>query len=81
MLKTNVYDLTTRMFKTKQIEIALCTHYKSTGAEKWETVTKVNTKEDKHATSDTYAFKDCEVIMFEPVKKGHLKIWAIRYEE
>lgn len=76
----NVYELTNAMFKTKQITLHLCTHH-TDDKETWELIDKVNTKEEKYATSDTYAYREFKVLMFEPTKRGHITIWAIKNEK
>ena len=76
----NVYELTNAMFKTKQITLHLCTHH-TDDTETWEQINKVNTKEEKYATSDTYAYREFKVLMFEPTKRGHITIWAIKNEK
>lgn len=81
MEKTSIYNLTRDMHNVKRVDLVLWTHYNSTGAEKCNEVTKISTKADKFAPTDTYEFRDYSVIMFEAVKKGHLKIWGYREVE
>lgn len=75
----NVYELTNAMYKAKQITLHLCTHH-TDDSETWELINKANTKEKKFATSDTYAYREFRVLMFEPTKKGHITIWAFKDE-
>lgn len=75
----NVYELTSNMYKAKQITLHLCTHHID-DSETWEHINKANTKEERFATTDTYAYKEFSVLMFEPTKKGHITIWGFKDE-
>lgn len=71
MTNINVYELCIRGFKVKAIELRLATHDLATGEETWKFVTV----EDQY---DTYQYRDYNVVMFEPTKKGHIVIHGYR---
>lgn len=66
-----LFDLGMGAYKTKEMEIVIVYHYNKTNSERTDTYT----------TSDfimdiSYRDQQAKVMMFEPTKKGHLKIWC-----
>lgn len=71
MTNINVYDLCSRGFKVKGITLVLTTHFLETSSER----TDIVNVEDQF---DTYQYRDYNVVMFTPTKKGHLEVYGYR---
>ena len=71
MTNISVYELCMKTFHTKNVELVLITHVLATGDEPIERVT-IN------EPYDTWQYRDYNVVMFEPTKKGHLVIHGYR---
>ena len=70
-MKISVYDLCSRGFNVKGIELLLTTHFLETNSERVESTTVSD-------PFDTYQYRDYNVVMFEPTKKGHLTVYGYR---
>lgn len=70
-----VYELTNATYKVNTVIIHLWKH-DSMGHEVCHRITKQNTKEDKYAVSDTYEYRNCDVMFFSSPKRSTIEIWA-----
>lgn len=71
MAKLNVYELSMKVYKTKELDLYLTTHFLETNSERTDHVTL----SDQY---DTFKYRDYEVVLLESTKKNHLRIYGFR---
>ena len=68
-----VFEFCIKAYKVKELELTVCFHFNRTDSERTQTF---HTNGDKFLSEIEWDTQQAQVIMFEPTKRGALKVYA-----